>query len=139
QLGTATGSILNPTGGLSYLYFYSRNAGSPNVGVGDIEDLDGNGRIDLDDAIAFSGNINPFTGQPLLSNSVDSDLSAPLTDEALLSVEHALLPEFVVGLNFTYRKLTNFVTGRRLVFDNANAFCTACLSSVGRTDRASDY
>lgn len=139
QLGTGTGSVLNPTGGVSYAYFYSTNQGTPNVGVGDIIDLDGNGVINADDVIGWSGNVDPRTGQPLVSNAVDGDLSAPLTDELLFSVEHALLPEFVVGVNLTYRKLTNFVTGRRLVFDNSNAFCTACLSSVGRTDRASDY
>jgi len=141
QLGTGTGSILNTSGAPSYAYFYTHNAGTPNVGVGDIIDNDGNGIIDGRDAAFFSGNINPHNGQLLQSNAVDGGLSAPLTDELLLSMEHALLPEFVIGVNLTYRKLSNFVIGRRLVFDdiNGDAFCDACLTNVGRVDRASDY
>jgi len=138
QLGTGTGSILNTSGLPSYAYFYTYNPGTPNITRNDLVDLDGNGIIDINDAFGTSGNIKP-NGELLQSNAVDGGLSAPLTDELLLSVEHALLPEFVVGVNLTYRKLSNFVTGRRLVFDDANAFCTACLNSVGRVDRASDY
>jgi hypothetical protein len=138
QLGTGTGSILNNTGTVSYAYFYTTNPGNGHVGLGDLIDLDGNGIINANDVAFFSANIRS-DGSLLQSNAVDGDLTAPLTDELLFSVEHALLPEFVVGVNLTYRKLTNFVTGRRLVFDDANAFCTACLNSVGRVDRRSDY
>lgn len=139
QLGTGQGSVLNTLGAVSYAYFYSTNQGNGNVGVNSLIDLNGDGRIDASDVLFYSGNVDPRTGGVLQSNAVDSGLSAPLTDELLLSVEHALLPEFVVGLNLTYRKLSNFVIGRRLVFDNADAFCASCLDSVGRVDRASDY
>jgi hypothetical protein len=49
-------------------------------------------------------------------NLTDPDLEAPLTDEILLSVEHAIRPELVVGLNLTLRNLHNDVEFERLVF-----------------------
>jgi hypothetical protein len=139
QLGTGTGSQLNPTAGLSYAYFFTTNNGNPNVTVGQIEDLDGNGIIDANDVLFYSGNVDPRNGGVLLSNGLSSNLSAPLTDEALLSVEHALLPEFVVGLNLTYRKIHNLIENQQLVFDNADSFCATCLDSIGRQATRADY
>jgi hypothetical protein len=49
-------------------------------------------------------------------NIVDPDFEAPLTDEILLSVEHALRPEFVVGLNLTLRNVSNMAQAERLVY-----------------------
>ena len=66
-------------------------------------------------------------------------LNAPLTDELLLGVEHALLPDFVVGLNLTYRKSHNMLEAKRLVFDTDNPYAAGFLGSVGRAHRASDY
>ena len=86
-----------------------------------------------------SGNVNPFTLQPLQSNAVDPGLNAPLTDEVLLGAEHALLPDFVVGLNLTYRKIHNILETERLVFDTDNPFDPAYLNSVGRPHQRGDY
>ncbi len=47
----------------------------------------------------------------------DSSLDAPLTSELILSVEHALLPEFVVGLTLTARNVTDILEERTLVRD----------------------
>jgi hypothetical protein len=70
---------------------------------------------------------------------VDKDFSAQLTDEGLFSIEHALLPELVLGLNLTYRKIHNIIEIDPLVFDDDNAYCTSCLSSVGRRATRGDY
>ncbi len=43
--------------------------------------------------LGLSGNINPITFEPLQSNAVDPNLDAPITDELLLGIEHALRPE----------------------------------------------
>ncbi len=103
QLGSGTASWLNTTRAPSYAYFYSTSAGTPPGIIGLNE-------VDLETGVLFySGNVNPNTGQLLQSNALDPDLSAPITDELLLGVEHALLPEFVVGLNFTYRKLSDLI------------------------------
>ena len=68
-----------------------------------------------------SGNYNPVTRGLLASSAIDPNLDSPQTDELLLSVEHALLPEFVVGLNLTFRQISDILEYERLVFDG-NAF-----------------
>jgi hypothetical protein len=129
QLGTATAGTLNPLLIQSYRYFATTNNGGPTLERSEI------GR----ELGAPSGNVNPFTLQPLQSNAVDPNLDAPLTDELLLGVEHALRPDFVVGLNLTYRKFTGILEAERLVFDSKDPFSLANLDSVGRLDRRSDY
>jgi carboxypeptidase family protein len=128
QLGTGAAAQLNPLVGLGYAYFYTTNPGTGNIGVGELGGF-----------LGYSGNVNPNTGGLLQSNGVDPDLSAPLTDEILLGVEHALLPEFVVGVNLTYRKLTNQLESELLVFDSTDPFSNANLNSIGRRHRRDDY
>ena len=57
----------------------------------------------------------------------------------LLGAEHALLPDFVVGFNLTYRKAHNLLETERLVFDTDNPYTPAFLGSVGRAHRRDDY
>jgi len=129
QLGTGTGGFLNPLGAVSYAYFYTTNLGTPNVTHDQVGDF-----------LAYSGNVNPFTGGLLQSNALDSNLSAPKTDELLLGVEHALLPEFVVGVNLTYRKITDILQQDLLVFDGVgSAYSAANINSVGRRATRADY
>ena len=116
QLGTAQAGWLNPLGGLGYRYFVASQEIAPP-----------------------SGNVNPVTFGFLQSNAVDARLSAPLTDEALLGLEHALLPEFLVGFNLSYRKLHNLLEAERLVFDAADPFAAGLLDSTGRVHRRGDY
>jgi hypothetical protein len=129
QLGTGTGSFLNPLGGPGYAYFYTTNPGTPNVTPGQIVGTT---------PLFFSGNVNPFTGGLLQSNALDSNLKAPKTDELLLGVEHALLPEFVVGVNLTYRKITDVLQQDLLVF-NGDPYSAANINSVGRRATRADY
>ncbi|HEV7504908.1 MAG TPA: TonB-dependent receptor [Thermoanaerobaculia bacterium] len=129
QLGTATAGALNPLGGLGYRYFYTTNNGSPNLTRGAIGP----------EVASPSGNVNPITFGILQSNAVNPNLGAPVTDEVLLGVEHALLPEFVVGLNLTYRKYHNNLEFQRLVFDADDPFAPELLGSVGRVGQRSDY
>ncbi len=127
QLGTGTGSFLNPLGGPGYAYFYTTNAGTPIVTPGQVGGF-----------LGYSSNVNPFTGGLLQSNALDSNLKAPKTDELLLGVEHALLPEFVVGANLTYRKLTDILQQDLLVF-NGDPYSAANINNVGRRATRSDY
>jgi hypothetical protein len=128
QLGTATGSFLNTIGSPSYAYFFTTNPGTANFSPSQI-----------DGPVQFYGsNVNPFTGGLLQSNALDSNLKSPKTDELLLGVEHALLPEFVVGVNLTYRKLTGLLQQDLLVF-NGDPYSAANINSVGRRATRSDY
>jgi hypothetical protein len=129
QLGTATAGALNPMGGLGYRYFFTTNNGSPTLTPGAIGP----------EVAPPSGNVNPLNFGILQSNAVNPNLSAPITDELLLGVEHALLPEFVVGLNLTYRKYHNNLENQRLVFDADDPFAADLLNSVGRVGQRSDY
>jgi len=131
QLGSGTASWLNPLGANGYAYFYTTNTGTPNVTLGQIVDLG-------DGPLFFSGNVNPNTGGLLQSNALDPSVDAPVTDELLLGIEHALLPEFVVGVNLTYRKISDILTADLLVFDG-DAFSDANLLQTGRPAVASDY
>jgi hypothetical protein len=129
QLGIGTAGFLNPLAATSYLYFLTSNNGSPTLSPGDLGP----------EIAPPSANVNPLTLQPLQSSAVNPNLSAPITDELLFGVEHALLPDFVVGLNLTYRKTHNILDAERLVFDAADPYDPSLLNSVGRPERPSDF
>jgi hypothetical protein len=127
QLGASPANTLNPTAAQSYYYFLTPDRG-PGVPT------------HLTVPLGYSGNVNPNTGALYVANAVDHNLSAPLTDEVLASIEHAVLPELVVGLNLTYRKLTNFTQNDLLVFDDAtNDPFHPSFNSVGRPATRADY
>jgi hypothetical protein len=128
QLGTAQVSWLNPLGAQQYRYFDTSNHGGPTLEPSDLGP----------EAGAPSGNTNPLTYAALESNAIDRNLKAPVTDELLLGVEHALLPELVVGLHGTWRKHTGNLEPELLVFDG-NAYAPENLASTGRVHRRDDY
>ncbi len=134
QLATGNLAWSNPLGLQSYAYFYGQTRGVGNTRLPNRSDLT---------LGYFSPNVNEANGRLLVSNAVDPNLDAPLTDELLFSVEHALLPEFVVGLNLTFRKITDLLEQERLVFDCPTADdCSrtaANKAGVGRKHVRSDY
>jgi len=147
QLGTGVATWLNPVVSYQYAQFYV-NAPSVggNIGLGQVFDLNGDGVLNSDDIICsscFSANYNPVTRGVAQSNAVDPDLEPQKTDELLFSVEHALLPEFVVGVNLTYRKIFDILESDYLVFDDptgiGSAWDAAFINQTGREHRRSDY
>ncbi len=109
QLGSAVASALNPLGTVSY-YYAGTTYNSTGLGLltpGQIQT--GVGGF-YNAAAAPNGNLS-------IANKVSSNFNAPLTDEFLISAEHALLPEFVVGVNLTYRLQHNLIQEDLLVFD----------------------
>jgi hypothetical protein len=54
-------------------------------------------------------------------NLTDPGLDAPTTDELGLTVEHSILPEFVVGLDVMYRYLDELLDSRALIRDASGA------------------
>ncbi|HSK79796.1 MAG TPA: TonB-dependent receptor [Thermoanaerobaculia bacterium] len=129
QLATGALAFLNPIGGQAYRYFYSYNNGGPVLDPSEVGP----------EVFDPSANLNPYTLQPLQSNAVDPDLDAPITDELLVGAEHALLPEFVVGLNLSYRRATGILEAERLVFDSDDPFSLDNIDRVGRAHRRDDY
>ncbi len=82
---------------------------------------------------------NPNNPSVLLpAYGVDPNLKAPHTDEIVLGVEHALMPEFVIGFNATWRKVSDLLEGETLVFDG-DRLDPANANTIGRKAVASDY
>jgi hypothetical protein len=131
QLATGFIGQLNPLGLQSYAYFYY--VPTPIVPTGGLPSGCCTGPAE-----GYSANVNPFTGGLIQSNQVDGGLDAPVTSELLLGVEHALLPEFTVGLNLTFRKVDDILSTDLLVFDG-DAHTEANLLQTGRRAVRSDY
>jgi hypothetical protein len=128
QLGSGYIGWTNPVLYMQYRYFYSDNNGGPILDRDEI----------LDEAFPPTSGINPLDYSALSSNDVADDFSAPLTDEVLLGVEHALMPDFMVGLQASYRRFTGLTEPERLVFDG-DAFSEENLGHLGRVHRRDDY
>ncbi len=100
--------LLNPVGN-AYAFFY-------------FEDLDDDLRFDSDEVLGdffYAYQFDASNPSSLVSpNRVSDDYQAPVTSEVLLGVEHAFLPEFVVGLNYTSRLTEDLVDEERLMIDD---------------------
>ena len=138
QLGNAAASWINPMYPGAYIYRYyndANNDGSAQPG-------------EVFGPILFAnGSFNPFNpSQPVRTFGVDPGLDAPISDELVLGIEHAILPEFVVGLTATWRNESDILEAETLVFDCADqttrgacAFDAANIGHLGRVHTASDY
>jgi hypothetical protein len=96
-----------------YQYFYWRDDNNDNI-------------IDQSSIVFLPGLIGDRT---VVANRVDPGLDPALTDELVLGVEHALLPEFVIGLQATYRQNSGAIVSQTLVQENG----------VVRPDQRNDY
>jgi len=92
----------------AYAYFYN---------LTDAANPDPNRRWNPGDRLEFLFGAYGFEPKnPTLSgNRVDPGLSAPLTSEIVVGAEHALLPEFVVGLNATWRNTDDVLEFRDFI------------------------
>jgi hypothetical protein len=94
---------------------------------------------ELGPLVAGSPGYNPNNpGQFVQSNSIARDLSAPYSDQLILGIEHALLPEFVIGLTGTYRENSDILTNTELVFDG-DPYSAANVGTIGRRATPSDF
>src|ERR1700687_2366184 len=126
QLQSAFASFLNPLTNNSYYYAFTTNHGDGNVTPGQV----------VPAGIGYSANVDPHNpGNLLQVNAISKNFNAPITNEFLVSAEHALLPEFVVGFNLTYRKQTGLEQEDLLVQDG-NTFNP---NAPARVSVRSDY
>ncbi|MFP3941125.1 MAG: hypothetical protein ACLF0P_12515, partial [Thermoanaerobaculia bacterium] len=71
-----------------------------------------------DNSVFDVGEVSAPIGLPPTNfNETDRGLDPSFTDEVILGVEHALLPEFVVGLDVSWRNTTDVLEERQFVFD----------------------
>jgi hypothetical protein len=123
-------AILNPLGAISYYYAETSNRGDGHLTPGQFVPSGG----------PYSANVDPRNPAALLQpNTVSRSLAAPLTDELLASLEHALMPELVVGVHLTYRLQRHLLQEDQLVYDNPDPNDPATFSSPGRVATRADY
>ncbi|HEV7517083.1 MAG TPA: TonB-dependent receptor plug domain-containing protein, partial [Thermoanaerobaculia bacterium] len=131
QLDSGTANWLDPFYPSAYVYVY-------------YDDKNGDGQAQPGEVIGptgrpYSKNYNPVNpGVALQSNALNPNLRPPKTDEVLLGFDHSLLPDFVVSLTLTWRRLSDLLERQLLVFDG-DAFAPENLGSVGRVHRREDY
>lgn len=109
QLGLALINSINPV--VTRYAYYSGT------------DLNGNHILDPSEPRTFlpgeSFNFDPSNPSAISSpNVIDPDLEAMVTDEFLLGFDHSVLPEFVVGVNLTYRETGDYYDRIELYRDN---------------------
>jgi Carboxypeptidase regulatory-like domain len=99
-----TAGSVTPTspGATSYIYYYYNDLNHNNVAE----------RNEVDFAYHDIGHVGFDPAHPTLSTQFTrwaSNLKSPYTDEIILGGERELMSDFSVGVNATYRKLSNFI------------------------------
>ncbi len=108
QLRIDTIRRTNPAGDAYAYFFLSPYEDAPYTGYGSA--LDDPARVD------FAWGFDPTDPTALESPSEnDPDLDAPVTTELIVGVEHAVLPELVIGLNATVRKVDDILEYRDFI------------------------
>jgi Carboxypeptidase regulatory-like domain len=126
QLSAGFASFNNPLAFNSYYYAFTTNQGDGNVTPGQV----------VTPGLGYSANVNPGNpGSLIQPNAISKNFNAPITNEFLISAEHALLPEFVVGINLTYRRQTGLEQEDLLVQDSSHFD----INAPSRVSVRSDY
>ena len=116
QLGAATVYSVSPTA-YQYLYYY-------------FNDVNGDGAVQRPEIDFATGLVGFFGLDPndtlhaVQTSRYDNDMKAPTTDELILGFERELVPDFVVGVNGTYRRLNDFAGFRYEKTKGAGDFIT---------------
>lgn len=120
QLGVSVPSLVNPSSYQTAYFFWSDSNGDLELTADEVGPfLGGTSNLDFD---------NP--GTLINRNHFASGFDAPRTDELLLSVEHAIQSQLVVGASATARTYTDIIEPETLVIDESGAV---------RTHRRDDY
>ena len=127
QLHSGIVEQINP-GSYRYGYFYWKDNDDSKLTVNEVGDF-----------YSFVGFDPAHPERFETVNSVDPSLDPPMTDELVLGVEHALMPEFVIGLNATYRIYSDILQGAELQPSRPLVFDGAPTGSVGRPSNRDDF
>jgi hypothetical protein len=120
---TSVVGLTNPTG------LQASTLGNPTAQYW-WNDLNGDHRVDRNE-LCLTCPVNPQgfdptnPGSAFSVNRIDPDLDAPTTDEIIVGIDHQVLPEFVVGLSYTYRESKDFIWNCPIALDNS----ANCLSN----------
>ncbi|HEX9670865.1 MAG TPA: TonB-dependent receptor [Thermoanaerobaculia bacterium] len=132
QLHSGIIEQINP-GSYRYAYFYWNDKGDCATPA--------TCRITPDEVGEFYGYSGFDPTNPVFesANTVDGNLDPPMTDELVLGVEHALLPEFVIGLNATYRIYSDILQGAEVVPSIPLVFDAQTTTGLGRQATQGDF
>ena len=126
QLGGTTVYNVSP-GKYQYLYYYFNDANQNNI-------ADPGEGIDTANLLAYS-NVDP--AKINVGNSLfryDKNMNPPKTDEFILGFEHELMTDLSIGVNGTYRKLTDFIwNAAEKTQGSGNFYTSADYEPVTRT------
>ena len=126
QLGVANVSRTNPAGE-AYAIFIRPYSNTKYTGTG--------AEFNDPDAVAAADGFDPTNPTALIDPDVtDPGLDAPTTTELVFNVEHAFLPEFVVGLSVTTRQVEDILEERELIRDDV----TGAVRTITRFDYVTD-
>jgi hypothetical protein len=126
QLGVGTVNRTNPAGD-AYAYFVQPYKNGPYTGDGS--------EFNDPSAVLSANGFDPDAPASLVDPDVtDPGLDAPLTTELVFNVEHALLPEFVIGLTVTARNVEDILETRSLLRDPL----TGQVRTITRNDYVAD-
>jgi len=104
QLGVSTLAFTNP-GQLAGIYYYWNDNGDRIITRNELDFGRG--------LVSFYGLDPNNPGSATSPNRIDPDLNAGQTDEVVLGIEREIIPEFVVGLNYSYRIYDGMILPRR--------------------------
>jgi hypothetical protein len=127
-LGIGTVGVTNPLAGASYAYYAWTDDGDGLVQAGEVDTSPA--------GFQFGRNFDPDNPAQITPvNDIDPDLEAPKTDEVIVGFDHELLPAFAIGVNYTYRKFTDFL------FDYSSALSLGHIldPTTGRALTSDDY
>lgn len=113
--------------GLAYAYFYFADANGDDMWQENEENL----------GLAWTWGFDPADPTAFeTANRTDPGLGPDLTDELVLGVQHAFLPELVAGLDLTWRNRSDIHDNRLLVRE---CVTESCDSGLVREARRDDY
>ncbi|MBI4475965.1 MAG: hypothetical protein HY654_02260, partial [Acidobacteria bacterium] len=96
--GIFTAGTLNPVGAVTLRYTWTDTNRDEFVQANELGALR-----------QIIGNYNPAApGSPTTQNTVDPDLKNDRTEEAIVSIDHELAPQFGVGIAYIYRRYDQF-------------------------------
>jgi hypothetical protein len=126
QLGVGTVTRTNPAGE-AYAYFVRPYSNTKYTGTG--------AEFNDPSEVASANGFDPSNPSSLVDPDVtDPGLDPPTTTELVFNVEHALLPEFVVGLSVTARTVEDITETRSFLRDPV----TGAVRTINRNDYVAD-
>ncbi|HEX9986430.1 MAG TPA: carboxypeptidase regulatory-like domain-containing protein [Thermoanaerobaculia bacterium] len=118
QLGSSDVGASNPFYRVQMLYYYWEDLNSDRTVQ--------RNEIDFDSGLYSSSNIDPDNpGVGVSPGRIDYNMDPPKTDEIILGLEHELMPNFSIGVNYTFRNRSNFVWDQYEKTQGGNDFYTS--------------